>query len=196
MGSTALRFRPLTFCDLCAKYSCIQVMFPSHNSSLQIHCMLNFTSADSYTPVPYSQTWANAWMIHFPHVSFQNEFCPSSWCSCSLCLIRTDPKPAPCWQRTDLQVKSCSSLARSQSSNFLQTKLLCQMLRTMKSGLHFRYTDLLCSDQILALMLKDAMDWTDKLLCEWKNTEPIIRTCSAPNLFNAKDSLIHLWLFK
>lgn len=54
MGSTALRFRPLTFCDLCVKYNCIRVMFSCLNSSLHIHCMLNLTSADSYTPVPYS----------------------------------------------------------------------------------------------------------------------------------------------
>lgn len=60
MGRTALRFRPLTFCDLCAKYNYIQVMFSRLNSSLRIHCMLNLTSTDSYTPVPYSLTRANA----------------------------------------------------------------------------------------------------------------------------------------
>lgn len=73
-GSMALRFRPLTFRDLCAKYNCIQVMFSCPNISLHIHCMLNLTSADSFTPVPYSLTCANAWMIHFPHVS-SSELC-------------------------------------------------------------------------------------------------------------------------
>lgn len=72
-GVTALRFRPLTFYDLCAEYDCIQVMFSCLNSSLHIPCMLNLTFADSYTPVPYSLTCANAWMIRFPHVSLQDE---------------------------------------------------------------------------------------------------------------------------
>lgn len=122
------------FRSVCEIYSgnYIQVMFSRLNSSLRIHCMLNLTSADSYTPVPYSPTCANAWMIHFPHVSSQKELCPSSWGSCSLCLICTDPKSDPCWQMTtaDLQVKPCSSPTRSQSSAFLQDKPLCQMLRT------------------------------------------------------------------
>lgn len=87
MGSTALRLRPLTFCDLCARYNCIQVMFSCLNSSLHIHCMLNLTSADSYTPVPYSLTCANAWMIHFPHVSSPNE----------LCLVQLHPLPYLHW---------------------------------------------------------------------------------------------------
>lgn len=126
MGSTALRFRPLTFCDLCAKYSCIQVMFSCLNISLHIHCMLNLTSADSYTPVPCSLTCANAWMIHFPHVCSQNELCPSAWCSCSLCLICTDPKSDPRWQMTtaDLQVKSCSQPFLSLPTD--QTAVRCK----------------------------------------------------------------------
>lgn len=74
----ALRFRPLTFCDLCAEYDCIQVMFSCLNSSLHIPCMLNLTFADSYTPVPCSLTCANARMIRFPHVSLQDELWPGS----------------------------------------------------------------------------------------------------------------------
>lgn len=77
-GGGALRFRPLTFCDLCAEYNCIQVMFSCLNSSLHIPCMLNLTFADSYTPVPCSLTCANALMILFPHVSLQDELWPGS----------------------------------------------------------------------------------------------------------------------
>lgn len=95
MGGTALRFRPLTCCDLWAEYNCIQVRFSCLNSSLHIHCMLNLTSADSYTPVPYSLTCANAWVSRFPHVSLQNELWPSSSSSCSLCLILLWPQIRP-----------------------------------------------------------------------------------------------------
>lgn len=96
-GSTALRFRPLTFRDLCAKYNCIQVMFSCPNSSLHIHCMLNLTSADSFTPVPYSLTVQMHEWFTFHMCPLQSSVCPSSRCSCScsLCLICTDPKISP-----------------------------------------------------------------------------------------------------
>lgn len=120
-GGTALRFRPLTGCDLWAEYNCIQVMFSCLNSSLHIRCMLNLTSADSYTPVPYSLTCANAWVICFPHVSLQNELWPSSWSSCSLCLILLWPPNQTCADRWQLLLYRWN-LTCSQSPAFLPSE--------------------------------------------------------------------------
>lgn len=188
MGSTALRLRPLTFCDLRARYDCIQVMFSCLNSSLHIHRMLNLISADSYTPVPYSN--------FCKCVNDSLSACVlSEWAlPAAAAVICADPKSD---LRRQLPIYRWNLVRRLHAANpraFLQSKLLSPMFRTMKSCFLFRHAGLCrwqsnaafvlrpqATDQIAALMLKNAEDWIDKLFCQRKNiTEPKHRSTCCP----------------
>lgn len=197
MGATA-EIQTSDLCDLWAEYNCIQVMSSCLNSSLHIHCMLNLTSADSYTPVPYSLTCANAWVICFPHVSLQNELWPSSSSSCSLCLILLWPQIRPVL--TDDKYSSTGELfhAASLQPRYPQNEE-GSLTQASADGTVMQH---LCSEpkqQIESVLYFSEMSWTWQIncLCEWKHiTEPNTSAHPAPKPFNAADASIHLWLLK